>query len=114
MQRSLMLPAALFVLTVLTSPGARSQDTSHAGPDTARRIGVIAGHAFIPSSFIRDPFIRTYFRTGLGFGSTLDFTQPVPTVNGKPLFGPTGDLLFALLDVEYQYSVRPGLAVLAA
>jgi hypothetical protein len=111
MSRSLLLPAAALMLTVLTGPGARSQDTPVAAPDAAPRIGVLSGHTFIPSSFIRDPFIRTYFRTGLGFGSTLDFTQPVPTVNGKPLLGPTGDLLFALLDVEYQYTVRPWLAV---
>jgi hypothetical protein len=113
MNRSPILPAAIFLLVLALSPNAWSQETPAAASETSSetRIGVIAGHTFIPSSFIRDPFIRTYFRTGLGFGSTINFTPPVPTVSGKPILGPTGDLLFALLDAEYQYALRPWLAV---
>jgi hypothetical protein len=113
MTRSLSTPAALLLLMALSGPPALAQDSS--GTDRAaaprRNPAILAGHAFIPSSFIRDPFVRTFFRTGLGFGSTLDYIPPPTVVNGKTISGPTGDLLFAILEVEYQYAVRTWLAV---
>jgi len=30
--------------------------------------GSLGGHVFIPSSYIKDPFVRTFFRTGLDSG----------------------------------------------
>jgi len=113
MTRSLSRATAVLILTALLVPLARPQESSIAGGDAApaQDRGVLAGHEFIPSSFIRDPFVRTFFRTGLGFGSTPNPVSPLVTVNGKPLVGLRGRLLFALLDVEYQYALRAWLAV---
>lgn len=113
MTRSLSLTTAVLLLTVLLVTRARPQESSITGRDAAsdQHPGVLAGHAFIPSSFIKDPFVRTYFRTGLGFGSTANLTVSTATVNGKPVVGVTGSLLFAVLEAEYQYALRRWLAV---
>jgi hypothetical protein len=97
----------------LHAPSARPQEPTSTGFDSASapRAGVIGGHEFIPSSFIKDPFVRTYLQTGLGFGSTLNLTIPRAVVHGKTLSGPKGNLLFAVLDMEYQYAIRTWLAV---
>jgi len=80
-------------------------------PGTGQRLGVLADHEFIPSSFIRDPFVRTFLHTGMGFGSTINRVAPPVEIAGKPLTGPKGDLLYALLEVEYQQALRSWLAV---
>jgi hypothetical protein len=113
MIRGLKTPTALLLLMIFSASAVFSQDSAAVGREGGlrRNPGVLAGHAFIPSTFIRDPFVRTFFRTGLGFGSTLDYVPPATVVNGKTISGPTGDLLFALLEVEYQYAFRTWLAV---
>ena len=113
MKRNCAHSVALFLLALSAVPDVYAQESLNAVPDpaSALRAGTIAGHTFIPSSFMRDPFVRTYFQTGLGFGSTLNRVIPAVTVEGKPLAGPNGNLLFAVMDMEYQYAIRPWLAV---
>jgi hypothetical protein len=115
MTRSLRTYCAVLLLTVLLVPTAHPQESLTTGPDSASgsRAGVIAGHAFIPSTFIRDPFVRTFLQTGLGFGSTLNYAPPPVTVKGRTLSGSKGDLLFAIGLFEYQYALRPWLGVRA-
>ncbi len=107
------LPFVLLLLTVQFAPAAFSQESTDtsSSPAPGPRVGVLAGHEFIPSSFIDEPFVRTFLRTGLGFGSTINFVPPPATVHGKPMTGPTGDLMFAVLDFEVQYAIRSWLGV---
>lgn len=113
MQRCISVPAGVLLLTVLVVSEARPQESSLSGEDaeSSQDVGILAGHAFIPSSFIQEPFVRTYFRTGLGFGSTASLVAPLATLNGKPVVGVKGSLLFAMLGAEYQYALRRWLAV---
>jgi hypothetical protein len=101
----------LLAMTVGMQARAQIFDThdSTVGAGSAR--GSLAGHEFIPSSFIRDPFVRTFLRTSLGFGITTSPVAPLVTVGGKPVVGPQGSLLFAVLDAEYQHAIRDWLAV---
>jgi hypothetical protein len=72
--------------------------------------GVLGGHEFVPSSEVKDPFIRTFLRTGLGFGMTPELVVPLVTINDTAISGLKGSLLYALLDVEYQQMIRDWLA----
>lgn len=107
------LSLALLFLSLQFAPATLSQEAPDTSSAPARdpRVGVLAGHEFIPSSFIDDPFVRTFLRTGLGFGSTINFVPPPVIVHGKPIKGPTGDLMFAVLDFEFQYAIRSWLGV---
>jgi hypothetical protein len=113
MARICTLVCALVLITILLPAPARPEEALAAARDSmaAPRVGVIGGHAFIPSSFIRDPFVRTYLQTGLGFGSTTNFVPPPTVINGKTLPGPKGSLMYAVMDMEFQYAIRSWLAV---
>jgi hypothetical protein len=92
---------------------ARSQES--AGNDTVRSafqgVGTLAAHTFVPTTFIGDPFVRTYLRTGLGFGMTSTLDSPPVVIDGVPLEGLRGNLLFALMTFDYQHAIRDWLAV---
>lgn len=92
------------------SPGLSAQNTEEGG-DRLRPL--LGGHRFVPNNFTRDPFSRTYVGNSLGIGQALDI-QFVPRLEIEGLDtipGLSGDLLFAVLDFEYQYAVKDWLAV---
>jgi hypothetical protein len=104
---------AIGLLVVLSAPPAPSQVSS---ADTLPAVstelpGVLGGHEFVPSSEVIDPFIRTFLRTGLGFGMTPELVIPLVTINDTSIVGLKGSLLYAVLDVEYQQMIRDWLAV---
>ncbi len=113
MKRRLTILAATILLAVPLTQTTRAQESSALTPDTTShaRPGVFGGHEFIASSFIPDPFVRTYLRTSMGFGTTLNRVAEAVTIHDTTYVGQKGELLFALLDVEYQYAIRSWLAV---
>ncbi len=113
MSRTPIATALFLILSVILSPAIRAQEQSMANLDStlAQRVGVLSGHAFIPSAFIQDPFIRTYLKSDLGFGSTINRVAPLVVVQGDTLGGSKGDFMFALFSVEYQQTIRPWLAI---
>jgi hypothetical protein len=113
MSRTFTLALAFLMMVLPASEAARSQeiDSSSAGAPPSRVVGTLGGHSFVPSAFVQDPFVRTYLRTGLGFGMTPNFSTPPVTVNGTTVEGVKGSLLFALMNLEYQHALRDWLAV---
>jgi len=104
---------AILLLLVLSTPPAPSQVSS---ADTLPAVftelpGVLGGHEFVTSSEVKDPFIRTFLHTGLGFGMTPELVIPLVTINDTSIVGLKGSLLYAVLDVEYQQMIRNWLAV---
>jgi hypothetical protein len=103
----------VFVLILPVREIARSQGS--AGDGTAapavRSAGTLASHTFVPSTFMRDPFIRTSLMTGLGFGLTPALETPPVEINGVPVESVKGSLLFALMGFEYQQEIRDWLAL---
>jgi hypothetical protein len=81
------------------------------GPDRLRPL--LGDHRFIPNNITRDPFSRTFVRNSLGIGQALDiqFTPRLDIGGGDTIPGLSGDLLFAVLDFEYQYAVKDWMAV---
>jgi hypothetical protein len=68
-------------------------------------------HSFTPNGTLGEPFIRTHFRTSLGIGQALDLYIPVLEIDSSTVIGLHGDLVFAILDFEYQYAMKDWLAV---
>lgn len=104
---------AAFLLSVLcTRPSFSQESVTGTLPAVSTELpGVLGSHEFVPSSEVKDPFIRTFLRTGLGFGMTPELAVPLVTINDTSISGLKGSLLYAVLDVEYQQMVRDWLAV---
>jgi len=115
MTRILALIIAGIALILPLRESARSQES--AGTDTVRTAfqgaGTLAAHTFVPTTFIRDPFVRTSLRSGLGFGMTPALTTSPVVIDGESVKGLEGNLLFALMAFEYQHAIREWLAVRA-
>ncbi len=73
--------------------------------DTKRPL--LGPHRFIPNPVTGDPFPRTSVRNSLGVGQAIDL-QIIPTfvIGNDTIQGVTGDLIFALLDFEYQQRIK--------
>jgi len=113
MKHGLLLLFAALVPVVLCPASAPSQGLSAGtlAAVPAGTPGILGGHEFVPSTYIRDPFVRTFLRTGLGFGMTPELAIPLFTIDDKPVLGLKGSLLFSVLDVEYQQKIRDWVAV---
>jgi hypothetical protein len=96
-----------FVLCIFsfTAP-ARSQT-----PDTKLKVPYLGNHRFMPNTFVKDPFIKTYIRNTLGMGKALDVNIPLVEIDGIPLVALQGDLLFVDLEFEYHQAVKDWLGV---
>lgn len=75
-----------------------------------RRLPVLRGHRFIPTSTVPDPFITTYLRSNTGFGLLLDAKIPVLT-EADTVAVLQGDIAFAVLGFEYQQTIVDFLAL---
>ncbi len=69
------------------------------------------GHGFTESVDVPSPFVRSFIRNRLGAGKAFDVATPAIDVGGQPIGGSEGDLLFAILDFEYQYAIKPWIAL---
>jgi hypothetical protein len=84
---------------------AQTSDTTAVVKDLKRP--VLGPHRFVPNPIVEDPFPRTFVRNSLGIGKALDLAVLPEFVFGTDTIpGVTGDLLFALLDFEYQQRIK--------
>ena len=106
------LSSALLFLVLCAYPASSQESSAGTLPAVSSRpTGILGGHEFVPSSFIKDPFVRTFLRTGLGFGVTPELMVPLVTIHDSSVVGLKGRLMFAVLNVEYQQTIRDWLAV---
>ncbi len=75
-----------------------------------RRLPVLRGHRFIPTSTVPDPFITTFLRSNTGFGLLLDANIPVLT-EADTVAVLQGNIAFAVLGFEYQQTIVDFLAL---
>jgi hypothetical protein len=107
--RKCHIPLFAGLLVVVYTLRGYSQ-VSSPGTLPAEPAGILGGHQFVPSTYIRDPFVRTSLRTGLGFGMTPELVVPLVTIGDTSIVGLQGSLLYVVLDVEYQQTIRDWLA----
>jgi hypothetical protein len=75
-----------------------------------RKLPILKGHRFIPTSTVPDPFITSYLRSNTGFGLLLDANIPVLT-EADTVAVLQGDIAFAVLGFEYQQAIVDFLAL---
>ncbi|MDX2472725.1 MAG: hypothetical protein QNL91_03380 [Candidatus Krumholzibacteria bacterium] len=80
---------------------------------TSRNRPGVGDHSFTETVDVPSPFVRSYIRNRLGAGMAFDLEIPAIEIGGEPIAGLKGDLLFAILDFEYQYAIKDWIAVRA-
>ncbi len=71
----------------------------------------LAGHTFVPSSLLPDPFIETYLSSVIGLGSAFDYGIAWPVLGEDTLFLADGKIVWVTLDFDYRQRVTDRLAV---
>ncbi len=97
----------VFLLASAWAMSATAQDPAASGRPT------LGGHNFTESVAVPSPFVRSYIRNRMGAGKALNLTTPVYELDGQQVGGFQGSLLFAIVDFEYQYAIKPWIAVRA-
>ncbi len=77
---------------------------------TAPRVGKTR---VVSTTFLPAPFINTEASIALGYGKSTNIVTPLLEIEGEPILGLEGDLLYAILGFEYMYAVRDWVAVWA-
>ena len=68
-------------------------------------------HYFTPIKGIPGPFINSNFGSNLGIAFSDKFENIIIEIDGEPLIGLEGSLLFANLDFEYQQKIKDWIAI---
>ncbi len=71
----------------------------------------LAGHAFLPSRYIKDPFVGTYFANHVGGASAPNYSRDFYDRNGDLVFALEGSMVFASLGMEFQQHLGTNWAV---
>ena len=101
----------LIVLPVALLPGAlAAQQPATPAPAYTICDRCVAGHRYLVSSIVADPFVTTHFRNNLGGGFAGGLTLPVRDETGEIVDSAAG-VGFVTLDLEYQYAVKQWLGL---
>jgi len=100
-----LLLLVVFVSSASLLQAAESEDLSHG----AER--VIGGHGFLPSRYISDPFVETYYESHVGGASAPTFERDFHDIDGNTLFTVKGGITFASLGMKYQQHFGQNWAV---
>src|SRR4030095_10560325 len=104
--------SALLFFVVVTSISFSQENINLKLKDTSdsKPKGILDGHTFITNSVVNNPFIKSYLKSALGIGQTVDYTVPVHDLNGEEIAALKGNLIFATLNIEFQQAIRDWLA----
>ena len=97
----------LFLLVTIWATTAMAQDPIPNGRP------ILGEHQFTETVDVPSPFVRSFIRNRMGAGKAFNLTTPVYQYNGQTVGGFQGSLLFAIIDFEYQYAIKPWVAVRA-
>jgi len=107
-RRTSILAGACLLVTLVTGLGAVSRADEPNADQAPRYLG---GHLFIPSTVVPDPFVSTTFMTTTGFGSAVNLVVPIYNLKGVKIAETSSDIGFMQLGFDYQYAVKPRLAL---
>ncbi len=94
----------LFALTIFQ---VNAQDNSSA----QQNLPALNRHTFIPNSYVGQPFLNSFYNNELGFAQSSKIRFPLLEIDGKPIFGESGGVLFMNLSFEYQQKVKEWMAL---
>lgn len=69
------------------------------------------GHYFTPFDGVPGPFINSNFGSSIGVAFSNKFENVIIEIDGEPLLGLEGSLLFADLNFEYQQKIKDWIAI---
>jgi len=72
---------------------------------------ILNGHSFLPSLYVRDPWVATTFHNETGGGMALDLETPFYNLDGEEVFVLEGDLFYASLGLGFQQKLGRKFAV---
>ncbi len=98
---------AVFLLLVMALPAAAKEGD----PMAEGRERHLNGHGFLPSIYVGDPFVSSYFNNHTGGGMAMDLKTTFKDLDGNKLFDLSGNLLFASLGLGYQQKLGSKFAV---
>ncbi len=98
---------AVFLLLVMALPAAAKEGD----PMAEGKERHLNGHGFLPSIYVGDPFVSSYFNNHTGGGMAMDLKTTFKDLDGNKLFDLSGNLLFASLGLGYQQKLGSKFAV---
>lgn len=103
-RRAIAVAVGLVLLSPTLSVAARAQEKA--------LIPSLGEHTFVPNSLVRSPLIRSYFRSTTGVGGTSRLVVPAVSLpDGTVLFDLATELTLATLAFEFEYAMKPWVAV---
>jgi hypothetical protein len=102
---------SLLLLALMLPLGTAMAQTPEDEPQPGKARPHLAGHSFVENNLVTSPFVRTFVSNTLGLGKIHNLDIPVQDIDGEPVTGLTGDLMLAILSLEYQYAIREWIAL---
>ena len=103
----------MLMLTVLPLSMVHAQQPQPAAGDPNVQTSVpgmgapmLAGHRFTTPGVVQAPFISTHFRNALTVGMAPGSSIPLAVIDGEEIIFETGDVLFSMLQIEYQQAAK--------
>jgi hypothetical protein len=108
-QRRHTVLTGVCLLVALVTGSVSTSRAEEPNADQAPRY--LGEHLFIPSTVVPDPFVSTTFQTTTGFGSAVNLVVPIYNLHGAKIAETSSNIGYMLLGFDYQYAVKPRLAL---
>jgi len=101
----------LFVTSLMAQETSTPDQEDEQLIKVKRRLPMLNGHHFIPSSTINEtPFITTFFRNTTGVGNALSHKIPIYNEGGEIITTLNANITYMILELNYQQAVNDWLA----
>lgn len=100
----LMKLATILILIISSSSMVNAQNEQN------NNLPNLNNHFFIPNSNTLSPFIKSHFAMNLGIAGSNDFENIILDIDGDPIIGLKGSLIFADLNFDYQQKIKDWIA----
>jgi len=111
MRNSILMLGALGILICVHTSGGMAQSLQNKREAVTMSVPVLGGTRVVSTTFLDDPFINTAATIGIGYGRSNNIFTPLLEIDGEPVIGLEGDLLFAILGFDYRYAPKEWIAV---
>jgi hypothetical protein len=111
MRNGVSILAVLGILICVCPSVVTAQASQGTSGAAAMKVPVIGGTRVVSTTFLGDPFINTAAAIGIGYGQSSNIFTPLLEIDGEPVAGVEGELLYAILGFDYRYAPREWMAV---
>ncbi len=90
---------------------ASPAEASTAAQQEEKKLPILAGHQFLSSGFVPDPFVTTFIRNAVGGGVALNIESVLRDTAGNVIAATEGDIAFMNVGFQYQLALANWVAV---